>query len=105
MRPTTSSPGSQAVADAGGSLWRPRRASRGAVAFELTASQLLSTVINVAQNKWDWGELRPELLPWDELATAPARRSEVHDRNGEAPPRFVEEVYGLIIEANRYRVA
>src|SRR2546426_8604294 len=104
MRPATSSPGSQAVADAGGSLWRPRRASRGAVAFELTASQLLSTVINVAQNKWDWGELGPELLPWDELATTRARRSGVHERNGHATPGFFEQVYELIIEANRNRV-
>ena len=106
MRPATSSPGSQAVADAGGSFWRPRRASHGAVAFELTASQLLSAVINVAQNKWHWGELRPELLPWDEPAIARASRSaDADDRNGEAPPRFFEEVYGLIVEADRYRVA
>jgi len=75
------------------------------VAFELTASQLLSAVINVAQNKWHWGELRPELLPWDEPAIARASRSaDADDRNGEAPPRFFEEVYGLIVEANRYRV-
>ena len=106
MRPATSSPGSQAVADAGGSLWWPRRASHGAVAFELTASQLLSAVINVEQNKWHWGELRPELLPWDDSAIARASRSaDADDPIGEAPPRFFEEVYGLIVEADRYRVA
>ncbi len=106
MRPATSSPGSQAVADAGGSFWRPRRASHGAVAFELTASQLLSAVINVEQNKWHWGELRPELLPWDDSAIARASRSaDADDPIGEAPPRFFEEVYGLIVEADRYRVA
>ena|SRR5213593_331349 len=55
-----STPGWQAVADAGGSPWPPCRASRGAVTFELTASQLLSAVVNVAQNKWQWGELGPE---------------------------------------------
>src|SRR5437667_9176859 len=81
MRPATSSRGSQAVADAGGSLWWPRRASHGAVAFELTASQLLSAVINVEQNKWHWGELRPELLPWDDSAIARASRSADYQRS------------------------
>ncbi len=82
MRPATSSRGSQAVADAGGSLWWPRRASH------------------------DWGELRPELLPWDDSAIARASRSaDADDPIGEAPPRFFEEVYGLIVEADRYRVA
>ena len=104
MRPAASTPGLQAVADAGGSPWQSRRASRGAVTFELTASQLLSAVVNVAQNKWQWGELGPELLPWDEPAFARARLSaDTRDRTGQAPPWFFEEVYALIIEANRYR--
>jgi hypothetical protein len=98
--------GLQAVADADGSPWQPRRASRGAGTFELTASQLLSAVINVVQNKWDWRELDSELLSWDQFATARARRpSETRDRNRQAPPRFFEEVYELIIEANRYRAS
>ena len=75
MRPAASMPGLQALADAGGSLWQPRRASRGAVTFELTSSELLSAVINVAQNKWEWGELGPEVLLGDEFAIARARRS------------------------------
>ena len=98
-----STPGWQAVADAGGSPWPPCRASRGAVTFELTASQLLSAVVNVAQNKWQWGELGPE---GDEFAIAWSGRSaETHNRNGQAPPRFFEEVFELIIEANRYRLS
>jgi len=103
MRPAASMPGLQALADAGGSLWQPRRASRGAVTFELTSSELLSAVINVAQNKWEWGELGPE---GDEFAIALAGRSaETHNRNGQAPPRFFEEVFELIIEANRYQLS
>ena len=104
--PAPSTPRLQAVADAGGSPWQPRRASPGAVTLELTASELFSAVINIAQNKWDWRELGPELLPWDQPAIARASRSaDADDRNGEAPPRFFEEVYGLIVEADRYRVA
>ena len=63
------------VADAGGSPWQSGRDSPGAVTFELTASELLSAVINVAQNKWEWGELGPEVLLGDEFAIARARRS------------------------------
>jgi hypothetical protein len=75
------------------------------VTLELTASELLSTVINVAQNKWDWRELGPGLLPSDEFGAAPARRSaETHDRKRQALAGFFEEVYGMIIEANRHRV-
>ena len=92
------------MADAGGSPWQPRRASPGAVTFELTASELLSAVINVAQNKWEWGELGPEVLLGDEFAIGRSRTSaDTHHRNGQAPPGFFEEVYALIIEANRYR--
>jgi len=102
--PAASRSGVQTVADAGASPWEPRRASRGAVTFELTASQLLSAVVNVAQNKWAWGELGPELLPRDKPAIARSRTSaDTHHRNGQAPPGFFEEVYALIIEANRYR--
>ena len=105
MRPAASTPGLQVVADAGGSPWQSRRASRGAVTFELTASQLLSAVVNVAQNKWQWGELGPELLPRDEFGVARARSSaETHNRNGQALAGF-EEVYEMIVEANRYRVS
>ena len=105
MRPAASTSGLQTVADAGASPWEPRRTSRGAVILELSASELLSTVINVVQNKWEWGELGPEVLPGDEFANAWVRRSaETHNRNGQAPPRFFEEVYELIIEANRNRV-
>ncbi len=86
-----STSGWQAVADVGGSFWQPRRARRGAVTLELTATKLLSMVINVAQNKWEWGELGPE---GDEFAIAGAGRSaETHNRNGQAPPRSFEEVY------------
>ncbi|TMB67296.1 MAG: hypothetical protein E6J43_08940 [Chloroflexi bacterium] len=94
----------QTVAEAGASHWEPRRASRGAVILELTTSELLSTVINVVQNKWEWGELGPEVLLGYEFAIARSRTSAgTHHRNGQAPPGFFEEVYALIIEANRYR--
>src|SRR5437667_8346333 len=106
MRPAASTPGFRAVADAGGSLCEPRRASRGAVILELNATELLSAVINVAQNKWEWGELNPDLLPWAEFGTARGRRlAETHDRNGQGLPGFFEEVYELILEANRRRVS
>ena len=101
-----STPGWQAVADAGGSPWPPCRASRGAVTFELTASQLLSAVVNVAQNKWQWVELGLELLPRDEFGVARALRSaETQNRNGQALAGFCEEVYEMIVEANRHRVS
>ena len=94
------------MADAGGSPWQARRARRGAVTLELTASELLSMVINVAQNKWDWRELGPELLPWDEFRVARARRSaETNNRNGQALAGFCEEIYEMIIAANRYRLS
>ena len=94
------------MADAGGSPWQARRARRGAVTLELTASELLSMVINVAQNKWDWRELGPELLPWDEFGVARARRSaETNNRNGQALAGFFAEVDEMIVEANRHRVS
>ncbi len=74
--------------------------------LELTSSELLSAVINVAQNKWDWRELGPELLASDEFGVARALRSaETQNRNGQALAGFCEEVYEMIVEANRYRVS
>src|SRR5437870_8808547 len=104
--PAPSTPRLQAVADAGGSPWQPRRASPGAVTLELTASELFSAVINIAQNKWDWRELGPELLASVEFGVARALRSaETHNRNGQALAGFCEEIYEMIIAANRYRLS
>ena len=86
---------------------RPTAARRGEVTLESTASELLSAIINIVQNKWNVEDVDPDLFLGLASWVAGARRSprSARGRARRTQPGMLEELYEMIIDANRWRAS
>ena len=86
---------------------RPTAARRGEVTLESTASELLSAIINIVQNMWNVDDVDPDLFLGLASWVAGARRSprSARGRARRTQPGMLEELYEMIIEANRWRAS